>query len=68
MPLSNIIDVANSGTRPGYPLRCGGMTMSALPTGPMARREENIYIPPISASGLAVKYTDRFDNRNYYST
>jgi hypothetical protein len=67
MPLVGQNDVANSGTRPGYPVRFAGMTISALPTGPLARKEDAGVPSAISASGLNVRYGTRFDDPTYYT-
>jgi hypothetical protein len=68
MPLVGQNDVANSGTRPGHPVRFAGMTISALPTGPMSRIEDAGVPAAISASGLNARYTNRFDDPTYYSS
>lgn len=69
MPLSNEQnDVANSGIRPGLPLRRAGMTLSALPTGPLARKNETFFVSAeISPSGANMALTNRFDDITFYS-
>jgi hypothetical protein len=67
MPLVGQNDVENSGTRPGYPVRFAGMTISALPTGPMARYDDPKVPAAISASGLNQALSNRFDDISYYS-
>lgn len=70
MPISNAQnDVANSGTRPGFPIKNAGFTVSALPTGPLGRKNEEFFVPAhITPSGANIALTNRFDDPTYYAS
>ena len=64
------LDVASSGlgSYAGRAVRLG-ITCSALPTGPLAKKDETFWRKnDISASGLEQKLTDRFDDKTYYTS